>query len=532
MVSQGSSNVNGFGFVVKPEHRHKVFHILEENREVKDGRVEAIAENLDQCNLLDVYPIVTDGEMNVYDGQHRLRAAWLVGRSVYAISGEGVEVKNIAFTNANTFGYDSKDYLHVYANLGGQSYEALLRELDSWGVLSSKSSWVSRFACLFGGGPKYGQVLRSPNGFADGAYEFTTPDYANMVLRLWVEAGEINKSCGSAHWLSLFASVCQIPGFDRNRMLDGLANFSARQMKAGKLAVAFERAELAYNYNRVAANRINLQASAALAVRPRANVSLTGIDQFHVERAVDRGHTVSVRYVEDAGSLRPHPSTRVVSDHRLRKMRESISTVNLLRFYPVIVDKQSGLVLDGNIRAAAAKDLGVGIYVIETRNVSLKMIVDAASVGSRWSQKDYVHLYSQEGNKHYISLGNFIDRHEGVDIETVIRLSGGGFYSRQHDFRMGRFKFPYSEAERFVGYLEGMGLDHVLQRRVGRPFAEIYRSDRKVAGQLAERVNRYGVYVLKKMGDRILNNQDAYDFFSACWVYRRKVEAAPWEKFE
>ena len=103
--------------------RYGEFHFFEENREISQRNLENIAENIEDTYLLDLYPIVTNCEKVIGDGQHRFTIAREMHLPFYAIESPDISVDDIARANGNTLAYSVDDARFCYEALGLKAYE-------------------------------------------------------------------------------------------------------------------------------------------------------------------------------------------------------------------------------------------------------------------------------------------------------------------------------------------------------------------------------------------------------------------------
>lgn len=98
------------------------FKLVQSNREVDTSHVNRLVREIRKKNLLHLNPITVNSNYEVIDGQHRLRAAEVLGVPIYFIQDETVNDGDIAGMNSNKRVWTMMDFINYYANKGYQAY--------------------------------------------------------------------------------------------------------------------------------------------------------------------------------------------------------------------------------------------------------------------------------------------------------------------------------------------------------------------------------------------------------------------------
>lgn len=144
-------------------------------------------------------------------------------------------------------------------------------------------------------------------------------------------------------------------------------------------------------------------------------------------------------------------------DKRVRKMIRAIKRKNMLADYPILT-KPNGdgrnEIFDGQTRFEAAKQLKLPVFYIESPHIEIGDVPEANCVQSPWRPKDYLHSFSERGNKNYQALRSFVAEF-GLPITTSAMLLSGkrsesGSTTLGQDFRKGKFHVATEDHARRV----------------------------------------------------------------------------------
>jgi hypothetical protein len=95
------------------------------NREIKVEHVQKIAESISKKSFLSSNPIFVDTDMQVIDGQHRLKAAELLALPIYYIVNAEIVEEDIILLNSSRRNWNSENYADFYSAKGNRHYQNL-----------------------------------------------------------------------------------------------------------------------------------------------------------------------------------------------------------------------------------------------------------------------------------------------------------------------------------------------------------------------------------------------------------------------
>lgn len=146
---------------------------------------------------------------------------------------------------------------------------------------------------------------------------------------------------------------------------------------------------------------------------------------------------------------------RSISKNHVDKLVKSIGKKNMLKFNPIMVDKNM-VVTDGQHRLEACKILGLPVYyVVEDEKTSIDKVMLLNDVTKSWTIRDFINAYVKEGNQNFIILKEFQNSY-GLPVTVSVSLLtgnklliGGGQQSSL--IKSGKFKVTtLKEADEFA----------------------------------------------------------------------------------
>lgn len=157
-----SSKTNGS---LNSTEDYSIFSIREDNRKIESSHVARLVASLKAHNDLYLNPIIVNSDLEVIDGQHRLKAAQKVGVPIYYVVDDAYTPEKMIIFNTTQKQWKPDDYLNYWINHGRVDYRKLRDFKEDLGFpLSAMLKWVSA-----GGGKSY-------SSFKRGAFTFKLDD--------------------------------------------------------------------------------------------------------------------------------------------------------------------------------------------------------------------------------------------------------------------------------------------------------------------------------------------------------------------
>lgn len=152
---------------------------------------------------------------------------------------------------------------------------------------------------------------------------------------------------------------------------------------------------------------------------------------------------------------------RPVNRRKVDNLKSDIeSGLDLTGHCPVVVyQTDKGLmIVDGQHRFTACRELAHPIFYVEAPELSLQEIARLNSRSDNWSKKDFLNCYCELGDSDYITLRSFISD-TGIVYSASVELLMYGNCRKRGDamerFRSGTFKVEHEdEARRLAGKAE------------------------------------------------------------------------------
>lgn len=120
--------------LIKGTKEYSKFKRFDSNREVNKTHLRRLVGSIHQKNLLHLFPIVVNADMEIVDGQHRLAAAMELGVPVYYITNSSVTKADIAMVNTNRKSWGYIDFVNYYRKEGVKAYKTLWDLKTKYGV--------------------------------------------------------------------------------------------------------------------------------------------------------------------------------------------------------------------------------------------------------------------------------------------------------------------------------------------------------------------------------------------------------------
>ena len=193
---------------------YSLFKRLEGNRDIK-----CVKKIIDSINTVGYIPnpIMVNEDMEVIDGQNRLKALEELGLPVYYFIVKGADINTARALNLGRTNWKPIDYVASYAESGIKPYQLFLKLItDNKGKVALQEVY----------GIKEGMIMAS--GWAakcleNGEFEMTDQDYARVqnTINMLSEMSEaIDQIKGSTRLVrTAFAWCLNIEGCDRKRFI-------------------------------------------------------------------------------------------------------------------------------------------------------------------------------------------------------------------------------------------------------------------------------------------------------------------------
>lgn len=158
---------------------YNTFKFMGINRQINENHVKNLIKSIKQNNLLHLRPITVDTNMQIVDGQHRLKAAEELQLPIYYTIEEDLDDQTVVLLNCTQKNWSIDDYLKFWINKGVRDYILLQNFIQKNNL--SLSQGIETFSTTL-------QRSEMLNKFRKGEFKFTENP---LVLRLFTQCMEI-----------------------------------------------------------------------------------------------------------------------------------------------------------------------------------------------------------------------------------------------------------------------------------------------------------------------------------------------------
>lgn len=221
----------------------EIFKFRDDNREkIRRSDVDALKERIKKRNMLDIFPIIVNKDMEIIQGQHRVLAAKDLGLEIfYQVFDDFKPIDIVTMNSAKA--WTNGDILNFYCKNGYPHYLALKDFM-------TRNNLNLRTALLL----TIGESKESMRKFKDGEYIFVQDASDDDLLLCWQTIDLIKKLGGNSSWtenarfwkamLRLFRS----PTFDSKKWTSNCNKLVSRFAPKGRSDDYCAMVEGIYNY--------------------------------------------------------------------------------------------------------------------------------------------------------------------------------------------------------------------------------------------------------------------------------------------
>lgn len=206
------------------------FKLLERNRAVIPYE---LIESITKKNMLKEHPIICDKDLNIIDGQHRLKAAEMLGLSIYYIISDSVNEEDIGLCQTQK-PWLMADFLKFYKH-NNEDYQFVYDLCDEYGLpIHFLVSCCSLGATVLAGTGQHAM-------FRKGKFKLKKDkelirEKLNNITDIKKLTQQISKNAGvgilkiTSRFLRALWSFVNKEGYDQERMLSAIEHFPANYL--------------------------------------------------------------------------------------------------------------------------------------------------------------------------------------------------------------------------------------------------------------------------------------------------------------
>lgn len=224
---------------------YRMFKHLIGNRGINPQRINRVIESIREVGYIQC-PVIVNENMEVIDGQARLRALERLGLPVDYIVVKGAGIEECISMNIKQSNWTMNDYIDCYAELGYESYKYLKILIEKYSPKIPVGAIV------------YSLTLTRQNGkgingnIRNGKLTCTDKDFdrANKVLDYLTTFNDVfGSSMGRREYYYIAVAFCYMMNLvDKKAMIEKVHDRQVMLQKVATIQQAFESIESIYNY--------------------------------------------------------------------------------------------------------------------------------------------------------------------------------------------------------------------------------------------------------------------------------------------
>lgn len=225
---------------------YTLFKRISGNRTLSKPHVNRLLEAIKESpDTITYNPIIVNENMEVIDGQHRLKAIESLGLPVHYIKVNDIGLVTVQRLNSLSKSWSPMDYAKSFAENGVEEYKV---------YIDFKSEFKLNHDILM----RYLSLEKPMTGAAFKQGKFVTPSplLSHLYCQQLIEVAEYYPRATTRNAANGFYLVCNAEGYDHKRMLRQLEKFGnlfQEQAQANDFAREFERI---YNFRQRTTKRL------------------------------------------------------------------------------------------------------------------------------------------------------------------------------------------------------------------------------------------------------------------------------------
>lgn len=199
------------------------FKFMRGNRDLSESKIKKIMKSIneDGVDVLKYCPVLVDQDMQILDGQHRFTVSKQLGRPVFYIMTDKIDIRGVARINSNSSNWKTLDFLNSFCDQGKLPYLKVRELCEEYGCRPNVPAALIHNGSMADSG-SIAQV------FKDGELQIRHYDHAKKILDL---CSSFKSYCDNPFTRSIVSAVDQIHDngmYDHNLMLSQLKNSGQR----------------------------------------------------------------------------------------------------------------------------------------------------------------------------------------------------------------------------------------------------------------------------------------------------------------
>jgi len=219
-----------------------IFNFMEgRNRAINKPHLRNLIKHISRKNLLRYFPIVVNGDMDVFDGQHRVRAAEKLKSPIWYIiaKDEDMDIDDIPLFNGVHRSWTAKEFLEKYISLENENYIKFKNILEEQKIFS-----ITQMLNILSSG-----IKATKREFNNGEFEYPADDApARKLIQQIRDFSPYFVSINHNPFVRSIIYLSRIAKYDHTRMLNKLSQNPKLLYKVSDADSYFVLFNQIYNY--------------------------------------------------------------------------------------------------------------------------------------------------------------------------------------------------------------------------------------------------------------------------------------------
>lgn len=208
-------------------------------RPIKWRSVEIIAESMRERGFIPGMHMLVTTKREIIEGQHRLKAAELLGISVWCMCEESLSRDNVPMLAKMAREWSPDDYLSAHASAGKKEYIKLKAFREKWGI--APSLCVAMAA-------KPGDRGAMQRDFQNGTLVFSNYEKAELIVQRCSDFGRWIVWWRDTVFVRAVQKVSEHPEYDHRQMMQRMEYNSIKLVRCVAVDQYIKILEEIYNY--------------------------------------------------------------------------------------------------------------------------------------------------------------------------------------------------------------------------------------------------------------------------------------------
>lgn len=209
-------------FQVLETKNYAKFKILDANRNLDEKHAERLAKKIErEGNLTQYFPIIVNENLEVIDGQNRLKALETLEFPVFYTVVRGLTIDSVISLNTGHKNWTWQDFAESHAKRGNENYQKFLKLMEEtsekrFGVLYIYAA-LGMDSAITGGAASRSRR----ESFNYGDFEFKDFPRSLALLQRYYELSEV-ANCNMVEFADAAIRIMRTPDYNHESLIDAI----------------------------------------------------------------------------------------------------------------------------------------------------------------------------------------------------------------------------------------------------------------------------------------------------------------------